>query len=169
MKNQKSIELLNKAVADELSAVHQYMYFHFHCDDQGYDLLANLFKRTAIDEMMHIEKLSERILFLKGDVEIAAATAVQKIHDVKAMLEMAAKMETASVHDYNHWAAECSKNEDAVSKKLFEELVAEEETHFDRYEKEMDNLVKFGDNYLALQSIERSKSVSSSAGHPSGS
>ena len=57
MKNEKSIELLNRAVADELSAVHQYMYFHFHCDDQGYDLLANLFKRTAIEEMMHIEKL----------------------------------------------------------------------------------------------------------------
>ena len=38
---EKSIELLNKAIADELSAVHQYMYFHFHCDDQGYDLLSN--------------------------------------------------------------------------------------------------------------------------------
>ena len=35
--HEKSVELLNRAVADELSAVHQYMYFHFHCDDQGYD------------------------------------------------------------------------------------------------------------------------------------
>ncbi len=60
---QKSIELLNKAVSDELTAVHQYMYFHFHCDDQGYLLLAGLFKRTAIEEMLHIEKLAERILF----------------------------------------------------------------------------------------------------------
>ena len=40
---EKSIELLNKAVADEMYAVHQYMYFHFHCDDQGLELLANLF------------------------------------------------------------------------------------------------------------------------------
>ena len=61
----KSIELLNKAVADELSAVHQYMYFHFHCDDQGLDLLAGLFRRTAIEEMLHIERLAERIL--KGE------------------------------------------------------------------------------------------------------
>ncbi len=166
MKNQKSIELLNKAVADELSAVHQYMYFHFHCDDQGYDLLANLFKRTAIDEMMHIERLSDRILFLKGDVEMVASEPVKKIHDVKEMLDIATKMETASARDYNRWANECSKNEDSVSKKLFEELVADEEMHFDRYDKEMDNLVKFGDNYLALQSIERSKSISAGAGHP---
>ncbi len=157
---EKSIELLNKAVADELSAVHQYMYFHFHCDDQGYDLLANLFKRTAIEEMMHIEMLSERILFLKGDVELMASSAVKKIHEVKAMLELAAKMETKSAADYNRWANECSQNEDSVSKKLFETLVDDEERHFDQYDIETDNLAKFGDNYLALQSIEHSKNVS---------
>jgi len=49
------------------------MYFHFHRDDQGYDLLANLFKKTAIDEMIHIEQLAERILFLKGEVEMMAS------------------------------------------------------------------------------------------------
>jgi bacterioferritin len=156
---EKSIELLNKAVADELSAVHQYMYFHFHCDDFGYDLLSNLFKRTAIEEMMHVEKIAERILFLKGEVEMKASHDVQKIHDVKKMLEMAASMETGSVKDYNDWANECSKNADSASKKIFEALVDDEERHFDQYDKEMENLVKFGDNYLALQSIERSKNI----------
>lgn len=43
-RKEKSIELLNKAVADELLAVHQYMYFHFRCDDMGYDLLSGLFQ-----------------------------------------------------------------------------------------------------------------------------
>lgn len=160
----KSIELLNKAVGDELSAVHQYMYFHFHCDDLGYDLLAGLFKRTAIDEMMHVEKLAERILFLKGDVEMDAIEKVKKVTIVREMLEMATKMETESAWDYNIWANECSANADSVSKKLFEALVEEEERHFDQYDKEMDNLINFGDNYLALQSIERSKNVA--AGRP---
>mgnify|MGYP000609175795 CR=1 FL=1 len=64
--HEKSIELLNKAVADELSATHQYMYFHFHCEDQGYELLAGLFIKTAIEEMGHIERCAERILFLEG-------------------------------------------------------------------------------------------------------
>ena len=159
-----SIELLNKAIADELSAVHQYMYFHFRCDDLGYDLLSNLFKRTAIEEMMHVEKLAERILFLKGEVEMKVSQDVEKIHDVKKMLEMAASMETGSVKDYNEWANECSKNADSASKKIFEALVDDEERHYDQYDKEMGNLVKFGDNYLALQSIERSKSIS--AGKP---
>lgn len=156
---EKSIELLNKAVADELAAVHQYMYFHFHCDDQGYDLLANLFKRTAIEEMLHIEMLAERILFLKGEVKLKASSEVKKVHDVKKMLEMAASMETGSANDYNNWANECARNADSVSKKLFETLVEDEERHFNQYDDEMENLKKFGDNYLALQSIERSKNI----------
>ncbi len=159
----KSIELLNKAVADELSAVHQYMYFHFHCDDLGYDLISNLFRRTAIEEMMHVEKLAERILFLKGEVEMKAAHDVKKIHDVKQMLEMATQMETDSARDYNLWANECSQNADSATKKIFELLVEDEERHFDQYDKEMENLTKFGDNYLALQSIERSKTIAAGA------
>ena len=157
---EKSIELLNKAVADELAAVHQYMYFHFHCDDQGYDLLAGLFKRTAIEEMLHVERLAERILFLKGDVEMIPSGEVKNVHDVKEMLEIAREMEEHSVDDYNNWANECAKNADSVSKKLFEALVEDEERHYDQYDTEMEDLEKFGDNYLALQAIERSRNIS---------
>ncbi|MGM0408243.1 MAG: ferritin-like domain-containing protein, partial [Bacteroidota bacterium] len=101
MKKEKSIELLNKAIGDELSAVHQYMYFHFHCDDQGYDLLAGLFRRIAIEEMMHVEHLAERVLFLDGEVEMVVSDEVKKIHEVKEMLELARKMEEQSAEDYN--------------------------------------------------------------------
>jgi bacterioferritin len=163
-KHAKSIELLNKAAADELAAVHQYMYFHFHCDDQGLDLLANLFKRTAIEEMMHVEHLAERILFLKGDVKMEVAEPTKKITKVKAMLELACKMETGSAADYNQWANECAANADSATKKIFEQLVLDEERHLDQYDTELGHLAEYGDSYLALQSIERSKR--SAAGPP---
>ena len=163
--HEKSIELLNKAVADEMSAVHQYMYFHFHCEDQGYDLLAGLFIKTAIEEMGHVEHCAERILFLGGDVEMIASAEVQKIHDVKKMLDMARQMEEDSARDYNLWANECSANADAGSRKIFEDLVADEERHYDQYDNEAVNIEKYGDRYLALQSIEGSKNaVSGSEG-----
>lgn len=155
--HEKSIELLNKAVGDEVAALHQYMYFHFHCDDQGYDLLAALFKQTAIEEMIHAERLAERILFLGGDVELKSSGEVQKVQDVNEMLKMARQMEQDSARDYNLWANECSANADSVSKKLFEDLVVDEERHFDQYDNEIDNLDRFGKEYLALQSIERGK------------
>jgi len=44
-----------------------------------------------------------------------------------------------------------------MSKRLFEDLVADEERHYDEYDTELENMDKFGDKYLALQSIERSK------------
>jgi bacterioferritin len=157
---EKSIVLLNKAIADELLAVHQYMYFHFLCDDMGYDLLAGLFKRTAIDEMMHVERLAERILFLKGDVEMKVGGNVQQIKDVAKMLELVSKMEQESAQEYNLWANESAANADSSTKQIFEGLVAEEERHYDQYDTELDNLKKFGDRYLALQSIERSKNLS---------
>lgn len=153
---EKSIELLNKAVADELWAVHQYMFFHFHCENLGYDKLSGLFLRTAIEEMQHVEHGAERILFLGGEVEMAASSAVEKIHDAKAMLEKARAMEQASVRDYNRWANECSANADAGSKKVFEELIDDEERHYSNYDLELERISKFGEQYLALQSLQGS-------------
>jgi bacterioferritin len=158
--HEKSIDLLNGVVADELSAIHQYMYFHFHCDDQGYDLLAGLFRKTSIEEMRHVEMAAERILFLGGDVEMKPSQEVEKITDVRDMLVMARKMEEESVHEYNEWANLASQNSDAATRKIFEDLVADEERHFNQYDTEIDNLDRFGENYLVLQSIERSKAIS---------
>ena len=97
---------------------------------------------------------------------MTASTEVKKVQDVNEMLKMAADMETSSAADYNKWAIECSNDADSVSKSLFEELVVDEERHFDQYDVEMENLRKFGENYLALQSIERSKNIA--AGRPPG-
>jgi len=153
LNRETSINLLNKAVADELSAVHQYLYFHFHLEDQGLGPLAILFRTTAIQEMGHIAALSERILFLKGDVNLQAADPVERIQDPLAILEKAMKMEEASIIDYNNFAIECGKAADAKTKQLFETLVTDEERHYDAWEKQLENIRRFGVNYLALQSF----------------
>jgi bacterioferritin len=160
IKREKSIELLNLAVAGEMTALNQYMYFHFLLEDMGYDLLSSYFKRTAIQEMMHVERLAERILFLKGEIEMKATHFVEKIHDVKAMLQKAEQMETQTIMDYNKWANECGQAADSGSKKVFEDLILEEEAHQDQFDTEIDNLENFGEKYLTLQAIEHSKKAS---------
>jgi bacterioferritin len=153
MDRKKSVDLINTAVGDELAAVHQYMYFHFHLADQGFGPLALLFKRTAIEEMLHIERLAERILFLKGEVQLVASAAVEKIVDPEKMLAKAVAMENGSVNDYNAAAKACAEAQDAQSKQLFESLIADEERHQDQYEKQMENIRRFGPSYLALQAM----------------
>jgi len=150
MDSQKSIALLNKAVGDELQAVHQYMYWHFHLDDQGFAPLAGLLKRTAISEMGHIERLAERILFLKGDVKMVASGPVETITESAAILARAAEMEQGAGVGYNQAALACSAN-------------ADEENHFDAFDKQLDNIKRFGPSYLALQSFGSGGSASTAA------
>ena len=159
MDTKKSVELLNKGVADELQAVHQYMYWHFHLDDQGFAPLATMFKRIAIQEMGHVERFAERILFLKGEVEMVAAGPVEKITDAQKILAKAAQMEQEAVTSYNQFALKCSQNADASSKQVFEALINDEEGHFDQFDKQLEKIKRFGPNYLALQSFEKTPEV----------
>jgi len=151
----RSIALLNQSVADELLAVHQYMYFHIHLADQGLAPLATLFKRTAIVEMGHVEALAERILFLKGDVEMSSAAPVERIAEPAAMLAKARQMEESSALFYNQAALECGSGADAASKQLFERLIGDEESHFATFDRQMENIQRFGPSYLAFQSFEK--------------
>ena len=147
---EKSIELLNTAIADEIAAIHQYMYFHFRLDDLGYAPLANLLKMTAIQEMQHAEMIAERILFLGGEVEMVVGREIQKIHEANAMLEKSRSLEEESIQMYNRFALECVQHADSGSKKLFEDLVSAEEGHWDQFDQQSDHLERFGEQYLAL-------------------
>ena len=152
--HEKSIDLLNQAMADELAAVHQYMYFHFRLDDLGYQPLAAMMKKTAIEEMRHAETLAERILFLGGEVNMSLARPVENIHEAKAMLDKAKELEENTVKMYNAFAVQCGQNADSASKKVFEDLVAVEEGHWDEFDRQGDFIARFGERYLALQSFQ---------------
>ncbi len=160
---EKSIELLNIAVSKEIQTVLQYLYFQFHFEDKGYTHLAKLFKNVSIKEMMHIDMLSDRILFLKGDVIMKSADSIVYLDkvdgkmeiDIQKVLQIAAEMESKTVDLYNDFASQCGAAGDSTSKRLFEKLIEIEEQHEDTFDIEGDNFKKFGDTYLALQTIQR--------------
>jgi bacterioferritin len=159
MLHEKSVELLNKALSEELTAIHQYMYFHFHADDQGFDPLSALFRRIAMEEMIHAELLAERILFIKGEIEMVLASPIVKINTPMEMLDKARELEVSALRLYNEFANQCGANADSASKRLFEDLVVQEEGHYDQFDVQSENLKKYGEQFLALQSIERSKTL----------
>jgi bacterioferritin len=159
---QKSIDLLNEAIRREIHASIQYMYFHFHADDQGYDPLSQLFKRIAIQEMVHAERLAERVLYLKGEVTMELSQPIEYVNAPATMLVFSKELEDAAVVMYNDFARQCGENSDAASKRLFEDLIGEEETHFEQFDLQNEHLEKYGEQFLALQGIERSKSMGGS-------
>jgi len=161
MRNPTSVKLLNEAIAEEELALHQYMYFHFVLADRGYDLLANIFKKIAIEEMKHVELFAERILFLGGEVELGKLPKeIEKIREPLEMLKWAMAAEAEAIEKYSRWAVEVvAKDRDLGTQELFKKAVMDEERHYEIFETEFLNLQKFGDQYLAQQAMERSKRI----------
>ncbi len=154
---QVSIDLLNDAVGREAAASLQYIYFHVHFEDERYLYLAKLMRKIAIAEMQHIEEFAERILFLEGDVDMNPSFEARQITDPKEMLEFAIKLEESTILNYNMASQRAAESNDAVTQRMFQDTIAEEEGHLDMFRAELKSLEEYGDNYLALQAVAGSK------------
>ena len=167
-KYQVSIDLLNDAVGKEIATSLQYMYFHTHFEDDRYQYLSKIMREISIAEMRHIEEFSDRILFLQGDVDMNASFRTRQVTEVKEMLRMAMQLEQSTIDSYNEASRIASENKDAVTHKMFQDIIVEEEQHLDTFRTELQNLIDYGEKYLALQSAAGSKHTSKSFNHSGG-
>jgi len=146
---QKVIEVLNKARAMELHAIHQYMNQHYNLDDMDYGQLAANVKLIAIDEMRHAEMLAERIKELGGEPTAEKAAKVKPQQPVEAIFPFDSKLEEDTIAAYNQFLQVCRENGDSISMKLFETLVDEEQAHFNYFDNVDDHIKQLGASYLA--------------------
>ncbi|HSQ38271.1 MAG TPA: ferritin-like domain-containing protein, partial [Acidimicrobiia bacterium] len=85
MKGQDAIVgTLNDLLADELTAINQYMVHSEMCADWGYDKLHEAVEKRAIVEMKHAEHLIGRILFLEGRPTVSKLNKISIGADVEA-------------------------------------------------------------------------------------
>lgn len=156
----KSIARLNEAVRLEIATSLQYMYFHVHFEDAGYEYLAKLMKMASIAEMRHIEELAERIMYLEGDVDMNPAEPTHALTKPAEALAFAIEIEQSTIGKYNEWSRLCSAEDDSITRKMLQSLVEQEEEHLDIFRTELQNLKDYGEKqYLSLQSIAHSKQV----------
>ena len=147
--SQKVIDLLNKARARELTAIAQYMSQHYELEDSDFTKLASKFKEVAITEMKHAEKLAERILFLNGEPTSKPDALAKKGQQIPQMLTTNMALETGAIKMYNEAAMVCAAEKDQISKDLFEDLLKDEEDHFNYFDNTKDHVDKLGAAYLA--------------------
>lgn len=147
--SKKVIELLNEARSRELTAISQYMAQHYELEDQDFGKLGSKFKEIAITEMKHAEKLAERILFLKGEPTSKPDGIPKKGQTIEEMLKTNMELEDQAIKMYNEAATICAAEKDQISKELFEELLKDEEDHFNYFENVKDHVQKLGASYLA--------------------
>jgi bacterioferritin len=149
--NPKVIELLNRGLREELTAINQYFVHAEMCENWGYVKLARYIKKQSIDEMKHAEKLMERILFLDGTPSMEPL-ALSIGGTVQAMIQSDLKLEIQASAMYNEAVKIASENEDNGSRDLFVFLLKDEEKHVDWLEAQAHQIKELGyERYLSMQ------------------
>ena len=148
-RRQNVIDVLNKARAMELQAIHQYMNQHYNLDDMDYGELAAKLKLIAIDEMRHAEMFAERVKELGGEPVTGHDGTITKGQAVQEVFPFDADQEDDTIDVYNQFLLVCRDNGDAISMKIFEDIIDEEQIHYNYFDNVHSHIEKLGDTYLA--------------------
>jgi len=150
--NEKVIEHLNMRLAEELTAINQYMVHSEMCDNWGYQRLHKLIEKRAVDEMKHAEKLIARILFLDGRPIVSNLNKVHIGPEVPKMHENDRAAEESAILGYNESIRLAVEVGDNGTRELLEAILKEEEDHIDNLEAQLDQISQMGiQNYLVEQ------------------
>lgn len=132
--NEKMIHILNGLLADELTAINQYMVHSEMCDDWGYEKLHKHFEKRAIDEMKHAEKLIGRILFLEGIPSVSVLNKIMIGATVEKQLINDHFAEEGAIKAYNEAIAYAGEIKDFATRDFLQQILNEEDAHMDAIE-----------------------------------
>ncbi len=150
--NDRIIGQLNELLADELSAINQYMVQSEMCANWGYEKLHKAIEKRAIEEMKHAEKLIGRILFLEGAPIVSKLNPIHIGNDVATQHKNNWKAEAGAVKAYNEEIRLSVEVGDNGTRELLEGILRDEENHIDWLEAQLDQIKQMGiQNYLVEQ------------------
>jgi bacterioferritin len=138
--NNKLIETLNSLLADELTAINQYMVHSEMCANWGYEKLHEHFEKRAFTEMKHAEKLIGRILFLEG---IPTVTNLKKISigaEIPKQLEYDHAAEEGAIKAYTAGIQLAGEVGDFATREVLEHILTDEDVHIDGIEALQDQI-----------------------------
>ena len=150
--NEKVIEKLNALLADELTAINQYMVHSEMCDDWGYGRLHGGIEKRAIDEMRHAEKLIGRILFLEGMPIVSELNRLHIGAEVAAQHKNDWDAEAGAIKAYNEAIQVAAGAGDHGTRDFLTSILTDEEDHIDWIETQLEQIEQMGiQNYLVEQ------------------
>lgn len=146
------IRVLNEQLADELTAVNQYMVHAGMCSNWGYGKLHDAIEKRAIEEMKHAESLIDRILFLNGLPTVSKLNKINIGAKVDVQLQNDLRSELGAAETYNAAIKTAVEAGDNGTRELLESTLKDEERHIDWLEAQLDQIEQMGlPNYLVEQ------------------
>jgi bacterioferritin len=152
--NPKTIEFLNKALFNELTAINQYFLHAKMLKNWGLKELAEHEYHESIDEMKHADKLSDRILFLDGLPNFQALGKLRIGENPKELLQCDLALELEAVPLLREGIAHCEQVGDYVTRQLFADILDSEEEHIDWIETQLSLIERLGEQNYLLTKIE---------------
>jgi bacterioferritin len=150
--NIKIIEMLNGFLADELTAINQYIVHSEMCANWGYGRLHEKVEKRAIEEMKHAEKLIARIIFLEGIPVVSYLKKMNIGATVDTQLKNDLAAEAEAIKSYNDGIRLCLELGDNGTRELIDANLHDEEDHLDWLEAQLDQITQMGlQNYLLGQ------------------
>ncbi len=138
MASKELLELLNKAIAGELQVCIQYMWQHVLWSGPKHFAIKDEFKKIAIDEMKHAEKIAERLFYLGGTPTTQPST-INVGKTLKEMLEQDKKDEEMTIELYKQIIKKAEEEGDYTTAFIFKEILEEEEDHHDTFMSLLEN------------------------------
>jgi len=139
-------------LADELTAISQYMVHSEMCANWEYKRLHEAIEKRAIDEMKHADQLIERTLFLEGLPNLQNLGKLMIGEHTQEMLESDLRLEMDALPELREAIVYCESAKDFVSRDLFSQILNSEEEHVDWLETQLQLIGKVGvENYLQSQ------------------
>lgn len=136
----KLLQVLNSLLADELTAINQYMVHSEMCDAWGYEKLHKAIEKRAIDEMKHAEKLIGRILYLEGLPIVSELKPIHIGEDVPKMFAFDHKAEEDAIKAYNDAIALAGDVKDSATGDFLQSILNDEDEHMDEIEEVQDQI-----------------------------
>ena len=139
------LEILNEALTAELTAINQYFVASKMAADAGYAKLAKEYYDESIGEMKHAEVLIERILYLQGVPNMQRMFPVGVGETMVEQLRLNYELELGAVDRYQRAVNICVDAGDPGTRRVMEDILAQEEHHVDEAESELENLAQLGE------------------------
>ncbi len=146
----KVIQILNKVLYNELTAINQYFLHAKMLKNWGLKELAEHEYHESIDEMKHADKLAERILFLDGLPNFQALGKLRIGEGPREVLECDLALELDAVPDLREGIAHCESVGDYISRDLLADILESEEEHIDWIETQLGLIARIGENNYLL-------------------
>ena len=132
--SQKLLEFLNKGIARELQVSIQYIWQHVQVTGMDGVTVEDIFRKTAIAEMKHAERLAERLDYLDG-VPTIKPDPIFVRGSLIEMLKQNEQDEEKTINLYKQAIQVAAQEGDYTTRRLLEEILAEEETHINTFGK----------------------------------